>query len=91
MLCGDECESVCHVLLECPTIIMNSSDKASFVLGSELWEEYFESFLALVKEYIIETWEERKSTLYGDNDCAHQPGTQSPTGYLGDIVGWNGK
>ena len=28
---------------------MNSSDKAS---GSELWEEHFESLLALVKEYI---------------------------------------
>ena len=37
---------------------MNSSDKA---FGSELWEEHFESLLALVKEYIIEMWEERKT------------------------------
>ena len=28
---------------------MNSSDKALFVLGTELWEEHFESLLALVK------------------------------------------
>ena len=30
---------------------MNSSDNASFVLGSELWEEHFESLLAIVKQY----------------------------------------
>ena len=35
----------------------NTSDKASFVLESELWEEHFESLLAVVKEYIIEIWE----------------------------------
>ena len=59
--------------------------QASFILGNELWEEHFESLLALVKEYI---WEERK---YGDNACAHQPRPQSPTGDLGDIAGQNGK
>ena len=33
---------------------MSSLDKSSFVLGNELWEEHFESLLALVKAYIIE-------------------------------------
>ena len=33
--------------------------KFGFILGSELWEEHFESFLALVCN-IIEIWEERK-------------------------------
>ena len=28
---------------------MSSLDKSSFVLGNELWEEHFESLLALVK------------------------------------------
>ena len=45
-----------HVLkLHC----MSSLDKSSFVLGNELWEEHFESLLALVKAYIIDIWEER--------------------------------
>ena len=49
------------------------------------------TLLALVKEYIIDIWEERKSRLYGDNACAHQPRPQSPTRDLGDIAGRNGK
>ena len=52
---------------------MSSLDKSSFVLGNELWEEHFESLLALVKAYIIDIWEERKSKLYGDVECAQQP------------------
>ena len=101
VLCGDECDRVCHVLWECPASIradflqnlqeclgecltsMNSSDKATFVLGNELWVERFESLLGLVK-YIIE---ERKSRLYGDNACTRP---QSPTGDLGDIAGLKG-
>ena len=57
-------------------------DKSSFVLGNELWEEHFESLLALVKAYIIDIWEERKSKLYGDVECAQQPRPHSPTGKL---------
>ena len=34
---------------------MRSLDKSSFVLGNELWEEHFESLLALA--YIIDIWE----------------------------------
>ena len=36
---------------------MSSLDKSSFILGNELWEEHFESLLALVKAYIIDIWE----------------------------------
>ena len=36
---------------------MQSLDKSSFVLGNELWEEHFESLLALVKAYIIDIGE----------------------------------
>ena len=39
---------------------MSSLDKCSFVLENELWEEHFESLLALVKAYIIDIWDERK-------------------------------
>ena len=39
----------------------SSLDKSSFVLGNELWEEHFESLLALVKAYIIDIiWELRQ-------------------------------
>ena len=61
------------------------------VLGNELWEEHFESLLALVKAYIIDIWEERKSKLYGDVECAQQPRPHSPTGDLGEIAGVNGQ
>ena len=47
----------------------------------------FESLLDLVKEYVLDVWEERKSRLYGKNACAQQPSPQSPTGDLGDIAG----
>ena len=63
---------------------MSSLDKSSFVLGNELWEEHFESLLALVKAYIIDIWEERKSK---DVECAQQPRPHSPTGDLGKIAG----
>ena len=58
---------------------------------SYIWEEHFEPLLALVKAYIIDIWEERKSKLYGDVECAQQPRPHSPTGYLGEIAGVNGQ
>ena len=110
MLCGYECESVSHVLWDCPAYsnsrstflqklktilgdsyenfrVLDSLGKASFILGNELWEEHFDTRLALVKEYIIDIWEDRKSKLYGDSQCALQPSLQSPAGDLGDIAG----
>ena len=41
---------ICGNALE---IHFEGSDKATFVLGNELWEEHYESLLGLVKEYII--------------------------------------
>ena len=87
MLCDDECESVAHVLWDCPAyatirisfmeklsrllgskfsqfLSLNSVEKTSFVLGSELWEEDFFSLLDLVKRYILDVWELRKNILY---------------------------
>ena len=32
-------------------------EKASFLLGCELWTENFDALLALVKEYTIDLWE----------------------------------
>ena len=72
LLCDDECESVSHVLWDCPVYntlrndflcklqellgdrfehfdSLDSFEKASFVLGSELWEDDFNSMLDLVR------------------------------------------
>ena len=61
-----------------------------FVLGTELWEEHFESLLALVIEYNNKDMGEKTKVINGDNACAHQPHPQSPTGDLCDIAGPNG-
>ena len=34
------------------------------MLGSELWEENFSALLSLVKRYIVDVWEARKTKLY---------------------------
>ena len=84
VLCGNECESVSHVLWECSAYYSNSRadfllklqeklgnrferfdaldslGKSSFILGSELWEEHFDSLLPLVKDYVVDIWEARK-------------------------------
>ena len=35
---------------------LDNTEKASFVLGCELWMEIFNFLFALVKEYIINLW-----------------------------------
>ena len=102
LLCGDECESVVHVLWECPAYkdsreeflaklratlgeafkdfeALDNIERASFVLGCELWMEIFDFMLALVKEYITDVWEVRKVKLYG-KPCPTQPQSQSSAG-----------
>ena len=39
---------------------LDSLGKLSFILGSELWEEHFDSLLPLVKDYVVYIWEVRK-------------------------------
>ena len=90
VLCGNECESVSHVLWECSAYCNSRADfllklqeklgngfkrfdaldslgKLAFILGSELWEEHFDSLLPLDKEYVVDVWEARKIKLYGDD------------------------
>ena len=110
-LCDSECESVSHVLWECPAYSsirdnflvalqgelgdgfqsLDSFGKASFVLGSELWEDKFESMLMLVKGYILDIWELRKVRLYGDNPSVQQFQSQSAPGELQGIAGGRGE
>ena len=37
-------------------VALDSLGKSSFILGSELWEEHFDSLLHLVKDYIVNIW-----------------------------------
>ena len=106
LLCDDECESVSHVLWDCPVYntlrndflcklqellgdryehfdSLDSFEKASFVLGSELWEDDFSSMLDLVKDYIVDVWELRKARLYGENLSVPQSQCQNSSGASG--------
>ena len=47
---------------------VDNIERASFVLGCELWTENFDSLLALVKEYISDLWEVKK---YTENHALH--------------------
>ena len=70
---------------------LNSVEKTSYVLGSELWEQNFKSLLRLVKEFIVNVWEVRKQKLYGDDSCPNQLQSQSSPGGLGGVTGVEGK
>ena len=108
-LCGNECESVSHVLWECPIYSSSRADfvlelqeklgnefehfnsldslgKLSFILGSELWEDRYDSLLALVKDYVVNIWEGHKFKLYGDDSSQ----SQFSTGDLGDVATFEG-
>ena len=63
---------------------LNSIEKTSFVLGSELWEENFYSLLTLVKRYIVDIWEFRKNKLYGSDSCPSILQSQCSAGNMGN-------
>ena len=70
---------------------LNSVEKTSYVLGSELWEQNFKSLLRLVKEFIVNVWEVRKQKLYGDDSCPNQIQSQSSLGGQGGATGVEGQ
>ena len=51
------------------------------ILGSELWEEHFDSLLR--KDYIANIWEAWKINYYGDDS------SKFSTGDLGDLIYWD--
>ena len=66
---------------------LDSFEKASFVLGSELWEDHFSSMLDLVKDYIVDVWELRKARLYDKNLSVPQSLCQNASEEPGDVGG----
>ena len=71
--------------------VLNSIEKTSYVLWSELWEQNFKSLLCLVKEFIVNVWEVTKQILYGDDSCPNQLQSQSSPWGLGGAAGVEGQ
>ena len=61
--------------------MLNSVEKTSYVLGSELWQQNIKFLVSLVKEFIVNMWEVRKQILFGDDSCPNQRQSQSSRGY----------
>ena len=62
---------------------LDSLGKSSFILGSELWEEHFDSLLPLVKEYVVDVWEARKMMTH--------PSLSPQPGIWGNLLGLWGR
>ena len=52
---------------------LDSLGKSSFILGSELWEEHFDSLLPLVNDYVVNIWEARKLMVMTYPSLSPQP------------------
>ena len=70
---------------------MSSLDKSSFILGNELWEEHFESLLALVKAYIINIWENENLSYMVMLSVLNNPVLTLQLGILGKLLGLMGR
>ena len=55
---------------------LDSVERTSFIMGSELWEENFSTLFSLVKKCIVELWGVRKIKLYGNNSCPSKLSSQ---------------
>ena len=69
--------------------LLDSFRKASFILGSELWEDNLVLLLGLVKG--LDVWELRKVRLYGDNPSVQQTQSQIASGELQGVAGGRGE
>ena len=65
------------------------------IQGTELWGSHYEELLRLVKSYIIDIWELRKSKLYGSGtgllQHRSQPGRDTARQGKGKLVSWKGR
>ena len=73
LLCDAECESVSHVLWDCPA---HASIRSAFMLelreGSGSRFEHFQSLNSFEKLLVLSVWEERKGRLYGEHANVQQ-------------------
>ena len=70
---------------------LDSFEKSSYVLGSEVWEEYSSGLLGLIKDFVLSVWEERKVRLYGEHTNVHQSHSQNDSGDLSGVAGGDGE
>ena len=64
---------------------LDSLGKSSFILGSELWEEHFDSLLPLVKGYVVDIWEAQNYIVMTHPSLSPQPGI------CGNLLGLRGR
>ena len=62
---------------------LDSLGKSSFILGSELWEEHFDSLLPLVRITLSTSGRHGKSKLHGDDSSQSQSSARD----LGEFTG----
>ena len=70
---------------------LDSFEKSSYVLGSEVWEEYSSGLLGLIKDFVLSVWEERKVRLYDEHANVHQSHSQNDSGDLRGVAGGDGE
>ena len=70
---------------------LDSFEKSSYVLGSEVWEEYSSGLFGLIKDFVLSVWEERKVRLYGEHANVHQSHSQNDSGDLRGVAGGDGE
>ena len=78
--CRDNCQEALKQLLGASYVEfekLSTVEKASYVLGSENWEDNFDALLHLVKEFIVAVWNVRKQKLYSDDSHPGQLQCQS--------------
>ena len=66
---------------------LDSVEKTSFIMGSELWKENFSALLSLVKRYIVDMWEARKIKFCGNDSCPSKLQSQHSAENLAGIEG----
>ena len=71
---------------------LDTLDKSSYMVGSELWQSKFDELPSLVKEYITDVWETRKHKLYySDSGPGQQLHFRSSPGERNGKFSQNGK
>ena len=61
--------------------------KSHFILETELWGSRYEELLHLIKSYIIDIWELRKSKLYGSGPLQYRSRPGRDKGKFGMLGG----
>ena len=69
---------------------LDSLGKSSFILGSELWDEHFDSLLNLVKDYVVNIWECGKLN-YNNIMVITHPSLSPQPGIWGVLLGLKGR